>query len=245
MATPLRYVVNWPVKFSRYVISSISSNQTLIEQSTNLQAQNVLLQAKLQKFIDLEKENNELRALLSSTSQFHERLLVAQVLDIQAEPYLSQIVIDKGQDNGVYLNQAVIDAKGIVGQVIEVDKMSSRVLLITDSRNAVPVRNLRTGVYATALGNGALGTLTLAHIPLTADFKEGDVLVSSGLGKRYPAGYPVGMITHINHQTANDFAHIIVDPAAQLTRNRLVLLIWPQLVNSENHSRIRKSHEHK
>lgn len=235
MTAPFHYLVNWPIKFSRYVMTSVSSNQALIEQNTNLQAQNVLLQAKLQKFIDLEKENKELRALLSSTSQFHERLLVAQVLDIQSEPYLSQIIIDKGLDDGVYINQAVIDAKGIVGQVIEVDRISSRVLLISDSRNAVPIRNLRTGLYATALGHGALGTLTLAHIPITADFKEGDVLMSSGLGKRYPAGYPVGTVTHINRETANDFAHIVIEPAAQLHHNRLVLLVWPQTAAATAH----------
>jgi len=230
LAIPFKYIVDWPIEFSHYVFSSLSTNQALIEHNTNLQAKNILLEAKLQKFLDLQKENNELRALLSSTPQPDERLLVAQVLIIQAEPYLSQIVIDKGVKDGVYVNQPVIDSKGIVGQIIETDAYTSRVMLLTDSRNAIPVRVVRTGMLAIALGNGALGTLSLAHIPITSDIKEGDVLVSSGLGQRYPAGYPVGVVKRVSRETTSDFAAIIVEPSAQLSHNRLVLLLWPKFV---------------
>jgi rod shape-determining protein MreC len=226
---PFKYIVDWPIKFGRYIFTSLSANQALIEQNTNLQANNILLEAKLQKFIDLEKENKELRALLGSNPQPHERILAAQVLVIQAEPYLSQIVIDKGTKDGVYLNQPVIDAKGIVGQVIETDAYTSRVMLVTDSRNAVPVRVVRTGMHAITLGNGALGTLSLAHIPITLDIKEGDQLISSGLGQRYPNGYPVGVVKRVSRETDNDFAAVIVKPSAQLNHNRLVLLVWPKL----------------
>jgi rod shape-determining protein MreC len=229
-----RYLVDWPVRFSHYVVTSLTSNQILIEQNANLQTKNLLLQARLQKFIDLEKENKELRALLSSTPYPEVRLLVAQVLAIQTEPYLSQIVIDKGQQDGVYLNQAVLDAKGIVGQVIEVDALTSRVLLITDTRNAVPIRVVRNGSQAIALGNGALGTLSLAHIPITADIQAGDILVSSGLGQRYPMGYPVGVVQKVKREAANDFAQVIVEPTAQLTHNRLVMLVWPPKVDAKN-----------
>lgn len=228
---PFKYVVDRPIRFGHYILNSLAANQALIEENANLQAKTILLEAKLQKFLDLEKENKELRALLSSNPQPNEKLLVAQVLVIQAEPYLSQIVIDKGTNDGVYLNQPVIDAKGVVGQVIATDAFTSRVMLITDSRNAVPVSVVRTGMHAIALGNGALGTLSLAHIPITADIKEGDVLISSGLGQRYPAGYPVGIVKRISREAANDFAAIIVEPSAQLNRDRLVLLVWPSFVD--------------
>jgi rod shape-determining protein MreC len=235
---PIKYMVDWPIKFSHYVFTSLSTNQDLIEKNTNLQAKNSLLEAKLQKFIDLEKENKELRTLLGSNPQPDERILVAQILVIQAEPYLSQIVIDKGTKDGVYLNQPVIDAKGIVGQVVETDAYSSRVMLVTDSRNAVPVRVVRTGMHAIALGNGALGTLSLAHIPITADIKEGDELVSSGLGQRYPNGYPVGIVKRVSREMANDFAAVIVEPSAQLNHIRLVLLIWPNLIKMPEAAKI-------
>lgn len=242
---PLKYIVDWPIKFSRYIFTSLSANQDLIEKNTNLRAKNILLEAKLQKFIDLEKENKELRALLGSNPQPNERILVAQVLLVQAEPYLSQIVIDKGSKDGVYLNQPVIDAKGIVGQVIETDAYTSRVMLVTDSRNAVPVRVVRTGMHAIALGNGALGTLSLTHIPITADIKEGDQLISSGLGQRYPNGYPVGIVKRVSRETANDFAAIVVEPDAQLNRNRLVLLVWPNLAKLSDSDKEKNNHESK
>ena len=242
---PVKYIVDWPIKFSRYIFNSLSTNQDLLEKNTNLRANNILLEAKLQKFIDLEKENKELRALLGSNPQPNERIVVAQVLVVQAEPYLSQIVIDKGSKDGVYVNQPVIDAKGIVGQVIETDAYTSRVMLVTDSRNAVPVRVVRTGMHAIALGNGALGTLSLAHIPITADIKEGDQLISSGLGQRYPNGYPVGVVKRVSRETSNDFAAIVVEPGAQLNHNRLVLLVWPNLAKLPESNKEKNNHESK
>lgn len=250
---PLQYLVDEPVRFSRYIITSLSRNQTLIEDNTNLQAKNLLLEAKLQKFLAIEKENKELRELLSSSPQPDERLLVAQIVAVQTESYLNQLMIDKGSQDGVFVNQAVLDAKGIVGQVIEVNLTTSRVMLITDTRNAVPVQIVRNGMHAIALGNGAVGTLSLAHIPITADIKEGDVLVSSGIGQRYPAGYPVGVIKRIDREASNDFAATVVEPAARLRHNSLVLLVWPpnpanpeaKHLTEKKHSAEKKHHANK
>ena len=226
---PIQYTVNWPVQLFDWLHSSISSHQELLAENARLSAQQILLQAQLQKLLAVENENAELHALLKSSPRLgNARLQSAQLLAVDSDPALQQVVVDKGSRDGLFVGQPVLDATGVLGQVIQVGPFTSHVMLITDLRSAVPVQDGRNGIRAIAVGSGALGNLKLANIPDTTDIKIGDLLVSSGLGDRYPAGYPVGTVTTIVNSSGEHFATITVEPTAKLERSTQVLLVWPQ-----------------
>ena len=136
------------------------------------------------------------------------------------------MVINKGAIDGVYLSQPVIDDKGIVGQVMEVGSTNSRVLLIADVTHAIPVRALRNDIRFIATGSGALNELYLEHVPHSVDIKAGDVLISSGLGKIFPEGYPVGTVKEVRRDESRPFSIVTVTPMAKLDRLKYLLLLW-------------------
>jgi len=226
--TPLQYVVDWPIEFVDWLGSNFTTQQTLLAENASLRVQQLLLKARLQKLISLEKENNQLRALLASSPHVsNSRILVAQVLAVDADPFTHQIILDRGSKNGIYLGQPVLDATGVMGQVVQVSHYTSRVMLLSDSRSAIPIEVSRNGIRGIVTGGGVYGNLYLAHIPVTTDIQIGDKLVSSGLGLRYPIGYPVGIVVKIDHSRSQPFMDIEVHPSALLDRSRLVLLVWP------------------
>jgi rod shape-determining protein MreC len=228
VVAPVQYVVDTPIKWSMALDATLSNHQTLLVENTRLRTQNLLLQARLQRLIALENENSQLRSLLSSAQQTgNEKMIVAQMLAVNTEPLSSEIVLDKGKHNGVYEGQPVLDARGIMGQVTQVGPLTSRVLLLTDLRSAIPVQDTRNGIRGIVVGRGNLAKLALTDIPVTVDVKVGDTLVSSGLDGHYPSGHPVGVISHIRADPNEQFTAIEITPSAQLDRNQFVLLIWP------------------
>ncbi len=228
IVAPIQYAVNVPIQFINDTSSHLSSRQTLLSENTTLRANQLLMEAKLQKLIALENENTQLRALLtSSTRSDNEHITVAQLLAVSTDPLMSEVVLDKGQNDEVYVGQPVLDASGIMGQIAQVGPFTSRVLLLSDPRSAIPVQAVRNGIRGIVLGKGALGNLALTDIPITVDIRVGDILVSSGLGGHYPEGYPVGVVSRVRHDQGGQFAAIEVIPSAQLDRNQPVLLIWP------------------
>jgi rod shape-determining protein MreC len=229
LVAPIQYTVNWPVQLFDWLHSSISTHQELLAENARLSAQQILLQAQLQKLLAVENENAELHALLKSSPRLgNARLQSAQLLAVDSDPALQQVVVDKGSRQGVFVGQPVLDATGVLGQVVQVGPFTSHIMLITDLRSAVPIQDSRNGVRAIAMGSGAMGYLTLAHIPDTTDIKTGDVLVTSGLDDRYPAGYPVGTVKTIVNSSGEHFATITVEPTAKLDRSTQILLVWQQ-----------------
>lgn len=227
VVAPLQYVVSTPIHLVNNITLSVASRQALLKENSRLKTQQLLWQAKLQTLTALQNENEQLRALLSSAAKASmERIVIAQLLAVATEPLLSEVVVDKGQHADVYVGQAVLDAKGIVGQVIQVGPLTSRVMLITDMRSAVPVQDARNGVRGIVAGQGGLTNLSLIDVPPTADIKNGDLLVSSGLGGHYPAGYPVGVVNKVKQNMGEQTETIEVEPIAQLDRNQYVLLLW-------------------
>lgn len=224
---PIQYLVNQPVRLLASLNTNLSSRQTLLAQNASLRAEQLLLAAKLQRLIALENENIQLRALLQSSLKIdNERIQVAQLLEVSTDPSVSELVLNKGTHDAVYEGQPVLDATGIMGQIIEVAPLTSRVLLITDIRSAVPVQDSRNGVRGIVMGQGGLEKLVLTNIPETVDVHVGDLLVSSGLGGRYPQGYPVGVISSLHRNVGDQFIKIEVLPSAQLDRSQDVLLPW-------------------
>ena len=225
--SPLQYAVSWPLKTLDWMEDNLATQQALRHENQKLRGERLLLQAQVQKFIALKNENRHLRALLRSAPPSANKVLVAQLLSVSSDPFIQQLVLDKGSKQGVFQGQPVLDANGVLGQVIQVGPLTSRVLLLSDSHSAIPVQDSRNGVRAIAVGTGQQGALSLMHVPKTTPLKPGDLLVTSGLGHHFPVGFPVGTISSVQHLTGEHFATIEVIPSANMDRSRLVLLVWP------------------
>lgn len=225
---PLHAVVAAPVRVFDFIADQFILHQHLLEKNKSLENSQLVLQAKLQRLLALEQENDKLRSLLKSASQAGGKVMAAQLVAVDLAPFRQEVEIDKGGHDGVYLGQPVLDAAGVMGQVIEVNSSSSRVLLIADAASAVPVQDNRSGVRTVALGLGYTDRLQLINVPQTADIQEGDVLVTSGLGKRFPMGYPVGVVTSKKIESSERFTEIMLKPSAHIDQSRHVLLVWPK-----------------
>jgi rod shape-determining protein MreC len=224
---PVQYVVNAPFATGAWVSETFASHESLLNENSELKTEHLLLKAQLQKYHALESENLRLRELMHSTAKVGERVLISELLAVDLDPFTRQIVVNKGEQDGVYLGQPLLDAKGVVGQVIEVGGLSCRAMMITDPSHGIPVQLNRTGMRAIAVGTGAITDgLELPHIPNNANIVEGDLLVTSGLGGRFPAGYPVARVTHITIDPTQPYASVKAQPVAELERIREVLLVW-------------------
>lgn len=228
---PLQYTVNLPADFMGWASKTFVSRDTLQKENEELRTQNRLLKAQLQKLTFIESENVHLRELLQSSKRAGERILIAELLAVDLDPYKKQIVVNKGSSHDdLYIGQPVVDAHGVMGKLTHVTPFSSTALLITDPNHAIPVQVNRNGLRAIAIGTGE-GSLELLHLPNNADIQRGDLLVSSGLGCIYPAGYPVATVIEVKTNPSLPFAEIVAEPVARLQRSREVLLVWPALAN--------------
>lgn len=225
---PIQFVVDIPQRLVKWVNRTTADYQELHAENGELQAQALVLQRKLQKMTALTAENIRLRELLNSTEKLDEEASLAEIIGLDPDPFTHEVVINKGINEGVSVGQPLVDASGVMGQVIAVSRFTSRVLLLSDSRHAIPVQINRNGVRAIAVGTGVANELELLHLPDTADIVEGDLLVSSGLGGRFPSGYPVATVGEVEHDPGKPFAKVKVSPNAQLTRSRQVLLVAPR-----------------
>lgn len=232
LATPFYWLADAPARLSHWGSDVIVSRRTLIEENQRLQSESLVLKAKAQRMAALAAENTRLRELLNSSALLNDSVLVAELLSVAADPLRHQVVINKGADEGVFVGQPVIDAHGLVGQVTSVSQYFSRVLLITDTSQAVPVQVNRNGVRAIAEGRGRLDELRLLHVAATTDIEAGDLLVSSGLGGRYPSGYPVATVVAVNEDPGQPFLEVTARPSAQLDRSRHLLLVFNERANT-------------
>jgi rod shape-determining protein MreC len=240
---PLQYVIDWPVKMYGWLEDSLTAQDALLKENTQLKAERILLKAQLQKFATLNRENKQLRELLDTKPQIPGRVVAAQLLAVDTSAFKEQVFLDKGLQQDVYVGQPVIDAHGLVGQVVEVGPLTSRVLLITDHRSAIPVQVNQSGLRAIAVGNSTGSQLQLLHVPKSAEIEPGDLLVTSGLDRRFPEGYPVGSVASVEYPAGEAFAKIQVTPSAELYRNRIVLLVWPSVEDQLLNDYLVNSHD--
>lgn len=211
---------------------SATLRRNLLRENRQLAARNFILESKAMRIAALEAENIELRELLSASEQVDARVLVTSVTSVDPDPFSQEIMINKGHLDGVFVGQPVIDSFGLLGQVVDVLPLSSRVQMIADSNHAIPVQVNRNGVRAIATGTGLLDQLTLIYVPNTADIQVGDMLVSSGLGGRYPRGYPVAKVNKIERQSGKKFARVTASPASQMDRSRHLLLVFTNVTTT-------------
>jgi rod shape-determining protein MreC len=225
---PLRQTINLPFMVADELGENLSTHSTLLNENESLRTQNLLLKAQLQKYASLETENMRLRELLESSFKVGERVLIAELLRVDLDPFTRQIMINKGDNDDVFVGQPLIDADGIIGQIIRTSPFSSTAMLITDPSHALPVQSNRSGQRAIAIGTGRADELELLYIPNNAEIEVDDLLVSSGLGGRFPPGYPVARVTHIDRDPARPYLGVVAAPIAALQRSREVLLVWTE-----------------
>lgn len=229
---PFQYLVNAPIEFAQVTDNYLRSKRALIKENEKLQVQLLLLQTKNQQMLAIQQENDQLHALLRSPvykQSEKAKYLVAQILAVGSNPNNQQAILNRGSQDGVYVGQPVIDAYGVMGQVVEVEPYLSRVMLITNPLSAVPVRITRNGISGVVIGYvGYSDLVRLTNITLTTDIRPGDLLVTSGLGMGFPVGYPVGVVKSVTNDPSERFAKILVKPFARVNRSKNVLLIWPK-----------------
>src|SRR3546814_7256316 len=204
----------------------IDPRNSIEQQNAALKQQQFVLAAQLSKMEALAAENRRLRELLASSAQLGDQVLVAEIIAVNQDPYRHQITLNRGSRDGVYRGQALVDAYGIMGQIVDVAPNTCKALLVTDPDHGIPVEINRTGLQTIAVGLGDERGLRLPFLPSNADIKNGDLLVSSSLGGRFPAGYPVGKVYDVKPVAGETFMEAYAYPAARLNQGRQALLVW-------------------
>ncbi|MEG0967495.1 MAG: rod shape-determining protein MreC, partial [Pseudomonas sp.] len=195
------HITDLPQSLWQGIASQFGSRTELIAENEKLKTEALLMQGRVQKLAALTEQNVRLRELLNSSALVNEKVEVAELIGVDPNPFTHRILINKGERDGVVLGQPVLDARGLMGQVVELMPYTARVLLLTDTTHSIPVQVNRNGLRAIASGTGNPERLELRHVADTADIKEGDLLVSSGLGQRFPAGYPVATVKEVIHDS--------------------------------------------
>ncbi len=221
---PIHMIAEAPATAFDWIGEQFSSRLSLQKENQRLHQHNLQLQGEMLRFQSLEEENSRLRMQLGAIANVGERVSLAELVGINLTPYKQQVTLSKGSMSSVYRGQAVINASGVMGQVIQVTPFRSTVLLITDSLHSTPVRVLGSGVLTIAHGTGHIDRLELPYLPDSANVRVGDMLVTSGLGERFPPDYPVARITEVH--AAGTSGSVVATPLANLSQDRQVMLVW-------------------
>lgn len=223
---PLPLLADLPVTGTRWLSAVFATRSSLKQENARLREENLKLLARQQKLDAIQAENARLRDLLDSSFKVSDRVLIAELSSVDLDPYKQQVVIDKGSLSGVFEGQPVLDAEAVMGQVVHVTPYTATVLLVTDASHAIPVQVLRNGLRSIAVGTGQINQLELPYLPNDSDIQADDLLVTSGLGGKFPPGYPVARVAQVLRAPDLPFAEVIAEPLAHLDRTREVLLVW-------------------
>ena len=223
---PIRAAVDFPFTAWELAKRTFADQTDLLQENETLRRERLRAAVRLQRLEALEAENDRLRAMLDSSSRVSDRVLVVEILSVDLDPYRQRFTINRGLDDGVYVGQALLDADGVVGQIVRVELFTSEAVLISDADHALPVSVNRNGLRTIVVGTGDSARLRLPYLSNSADIEPGDLLVSSGLGGVFPSGYPVGKVLEVHRQPGQSFAEVIAEPEARLDRDREVLLVW-------------------
>ncbi len=233
VAYPVQVAVASPFEGWDWFRDSVTTRGALRADKSKLEAQLRLAQFRLQRYEALEAETQRLRALRDSTAGVTDRFVIGDVMDVDLDAFRERVLVNKGAKDGVYVGQAVLDAGGVFGQVARVGQLTSEVILVSDAAHAIPVQINRNGLRTIAVGTGDMGLLKLPYLPTSADVVAGDLLVTSGLGGGFPAGYPVGTVAEVKRDPAQSLADVDVKPAAALDRSQELLFVWLKTQTSE------------
>ena len=231
--TPLQWIIDVPSRIAGEVSDVVVDRRLLLKENQMLKSEALLLERQVLQNAALKRENERLRELVGGSLRIHEQVQLVELIGVNPDPFQHQVIIDRGSEGDVVIGQPLLDAGGIMGQVVELSHYTSRVMLITDARHALPVELNRNGFRSIALGKGVLGELELEHVPDTADVREGDLVVTSGLGGRFPRGYPVATVAEVVRDPGQPFSKVIIKPTALLDKSRHLLLVYmPELAQA-------------
>lgn len=225
LVTPLQWLVDIPSRAADSLSDVFVDRASLVRDNEMLRTETLELQRKSLRMDALIEENTQLRELLNARKRLELDVKAVELIGINPDPFLHEVILNRGFEDGLAVGQPVIDAGGIMGQVLSLAHYTSRVMLITDARTAIPVEVNRSGFRTIALGKGLLNEMELSHVPSTADIEEGDLLVTSGLGGRFPRGYPVARVEEIVRDPGRPFLLVKAMPSARLDRSRQLLVI--------------------
>lgn len=222
---PVWWLAGLPGRIGDSARGTARTHGSLTEENRTLRNALLISGARVARLQAAEDENRRIRALLGAAQRGGLDVQLVPILDIDLDPSRQRLVLDGGSRDGVRLGQPVIDAGGVVGQIIAATPTTSTVLLITDPAHAMPVEVARSGVRLIVYGNGRSDQLSLVNVPLSSDVKVGDRIVTSGLGGRFPGGFAVGTIATLRPDDSRAFLIGEIRPAARLDRGRDVLLL--------------------
>lgn len=226
VVTPFYQITDVPSRVNDWRKDTFVSHADLKIENEALKTELLIHQRKLQQLASLAAENVRLRQLVNASQMLQDTVLIAELIGVSPNPLSHKVIINRGTVDGVFKGQPVLDAFGLMGQVIEVGETASTVLLISDSTHGIPVQVNRNGVRAIAEGTGDLNSLSLRHVSANTDIRAGDLLVSSGLGARFPVGYPVAEVLQVVRDPGKAFLTVIAKPMARLDRSRHLLLVF-------------------
>ena len=232
---PIQMLVDSPFRLYAWATQALADRDRLLTENEALRRELLDAEFRLQRLDALQVENARLRELLESSASFDDRRLVAEVLSVDLEPFRQRFVLNRGLADGVFVGQPILDRFGIVGQIVEVGQWTSEAVLITDADHAIPVVVNRNGLRTIAVGTGDQGRLRLPYLTNSADIEVGDLLVSSGLGEVFPAGYPVGRVLDLQARPGQPFADVIAEPVSTLDRDQEVLLVFADAATQARH----------
>ena len=225
---PVMFISTIPREMIRGVTGSMEMSSNLQTDNESLRQENLLLHSRLEKLHSLEADNRRLKRLLGQSEQIAEHVLLAELVEVSLEPYTQKISLNKGSSDDVYVGQPVINGDGVIGQVVHTSQFQSTVTLLTDPGSAIPVMVMRNGLRGVLFGTGVRNKLAMPYLTADADIRVGDLLISSGMGGRFPTGYPVATVTEVRQDPSDEFLTINTLPVTQLDHGREVLLIWPE-----------------
>lgn len=239
LVTPIQFAADVPARVGSLIDLWLQSEENVRSVYNQVVDENARLRFRLQRMQALEMENRDLRRILSAPQRGGTRMLVGELLEVSLDPYKQNILVNRGATDGLFVGQPVFDPKGLLGQVSEVMPVTSAVTLITDPGHALPVQVSRHGLRAVALGTGKPDRLKIVYLTPNDDIRNGDRLVTSGLGGRFPAGYPVARVTEVVEDAGEPFLKVTARPIARIAHNKHVLLVWHGTGTSRRNARAR------
>jgi rod shape-determining protein MreC len=226
VAYPVQVAVASPFEGWHWFRDSVTTRDALRADKAKLESELRMAQFRLQRYEALEAETQRLRALRENTAAVTDRFVIGDIMNVDLDAFRERVLVDKGASDGIYVGQAVLDSGGVFGQVARVGQLTSEVILVSDAAHAIPVQINRNGLRTVAVGTGDINRLKLPYLPTSADVVAGDLLVTSGLGGGFPAGYPVGTIAEVKRDPAQSLADVEVKPAAALNRSKELEFVW-------------------
>jgi rod shape-determining protein MreC len=221
---PIERIANIPSELISDSAKYFSVHNELVQENYMLKQQAFEHKVKLQRLNTLQAENEHLRSLLGGDIPIHPRAILGDISHTGRDPFRNVVIVNRGSQHNILAGEAVVDSKGVIGQVTRVYPFSSEVTLITDKNLSIPIQVERNQLRAIAFGQSG-NTLDIPYLPTNVDIRIGDKLVTSGIDGIYPSGLAVATVTKIEQDPESPFAKIISTPTAEVSHHLQLLIL--------------------